>query len=424
MKLDNLKLGVLGLGYVGLPVAVAFGKKIPVIGLDINQSRIELLDKNIDDTGEISEEELKISNISFSSDEQQIQQCNFLIVAVPTPINESNQPDMSILHKASEMIGKNIQKGTVIVFESTVYPGATEECAMLIEKHSGLISGEDFYVGYSPERINPGDKIRTFTKIKKVVSGQNEEITNLIADVYSSVVTAGIFKATSIKVAEASKVIENTQRDLNIALMNELSHIFHKLDIDTQDVLQAAGTKWNFLKFEPGLVGGHCIGVDPYYLAYKAETIGYHPEVILAGRRVNDGMARYVGQSIVKNLLSQHKPLDKLKVSVLGITFKENVPDIRNSKVVDLIHELEEYGMTVCVYDPLADPSKVEEEYHLSMLSYDDLNDSDVVVLAVPHAEFLSTGGKIVNELLKDDTSMLVDLKKSISHITDYNWSL
>lgn len=324
MKKDNLKLGVLGLGYVGLPVAVAFGKKMPVMGLDVNQKRIEQLKHTHDETGEVTDEDLLSTNIDFTSDAKRLKECNFIIVAVPTPINESNQPDMRILHKASKMIGQNIQKGTTVVFESTVYPGATEEeCAPIIEQWSGLVSGKDFFIGYSPERINPGDKTHTFTTILKIVSGQNEQTTERVADVYSSVVTAGVFKASSIKVAEAAKVIENTQRDLNIALMNELSQIFHELNIDTQEVLEAAGTKWNFLKFEPGLVGGHCIGVDPYYLAHKAESVGYHPEVILAGRRVNDSMAQYVGQSIVKELLKQKKHLGCLKVSVLGLTLKK-----------------------------------------------------------------------------------------------------
>lgn len=425
MKKINLKLGVLGLGYVGLPVAVAFGKKMPVVGIDVNPKRIEQLKNKQDETGEVSNKDLQITNVDFTSETKRINECNFIIVAVPTPINKSNQPDMSILHKASETIGQHIQKGTTVVFESTVYPGATEdECAPIIEKWSGLVSGKDFFVGYSPERINPGDKTRTFTTIKKVVSGQNNAITDLVADVYSSVVTAGVFKTSSIKVAEAAKVIENTQRDLNIALMNELSHIFHKLDIDTHEVLQAAGTKWNFLKFDPGLVGGHCIGVDPYYLAHKAESVGYHPEVILAGRRVNDGMARYVGQSIVKELLEQKKHLSSLKVSVLGITFKENVPDIRNSKVVDLIRELQDYGLDVLTYDPLADADEVYEEYNIVISSYEQLAESDVVIIAVPHAEFLVENGSRIKNLLKDKTSMLVDLKKSLPTTLEYSWSL
>lgn len=425
MNMNDLKLGVLGLGYVGLPVAVAFGKKVPVIGIDVNPKRIEQLKRKNDETGEVLNSDLEESMIEFTCDANKINDCNFLIVAVPTPIDGSNQPDMRILHRASEMIGKNIKKGTTVVFESTVYPGATEEeCVPIIEKWSGLTFGEDFFVGYSPERINPGDKIHTFTTIKKVVSGQSEETTDLVAKIYSSVVTAGVFKASSIKVAEAAKVIENTQRDLNIALMNELSRIFHKLNIDTQEVLKAAGTKWNFLKFEPGLVGGHCIGVDPYYLAHKAESVGYRPEVILAGRRVNDSMANYVGQSIVKDLLKQKKHLGSLKVSVLGLTFKENVPDIRNSKVIDLIDELKEYGMEVLAYDPLADIEEVYEEYNIVMSPYSYLKNSDVVIVAVPHEEFIHEDGLRVKNLLKDETSMLIDLKQSVSMTTENNWSL
>ncbi|SLN04685.1 UDP-glucose dehydrogenase [Brachybacterium faecium] len=425
MKKDNLKLGVLGLGYVGLPVAVAFGKKMPVMGLDVNQKRIEQLKHTHDETGEVTDEDLLSTNIDFTSDAKRLKECNFIIVAVPTPINESNQPDMRILHKASKMIGQNIQKGTTVVFESTVYPGATEEeCAPIIEQWSGLVSGKDFFIGYSPERINPGDKTHTFTTILKIVSGQNEQTTERFADVYSSVVTAGVFKASSIKVAEAAKVIENTQRDLNIALMNELSQIFHELNIDTQEVLEAAGTKWNFLKFEPGLVGGHCIGVDPYYLAHKAESVGYHPEVILAGRRVNDSMAQYVGQSIVKELLKQKKHLGCLKVSVLGLTFKENVPDIRNSKVADLIQELEEYGIEVLSFDPLADADEIYKEYKIEMANYDQLTESDVVILAVPHDVLLTEDGAPVKKLLKDETSMLVDLKKGLEKTAEHSWSL
>lgn len=423
--MNELKLGVLGLGYVGLPVAVAFGKEMPVVGVDINEARIAALQNKVDDTGEVSPEDLFVTDIAFTSQAERLADCNFIIVAVPTPINESNQPDMTILHKASQMIGENMAKGTIVVFESTVYPGATEEeCVPIMEHYSGLVCGEDFFVGYSPERINPGDKIHTFTTVQKVVAGQTEEITDIIADVYASVVKAGVYKASSIRVAEAAKVIENTQRDLNIALMNELSRIFHALDIDTHEVLQAAGTKWNFLKFEPGLVGGHCIGVDPYYLVHKAESVGYHPEVILAGRRVNDGMASFVGQEIVKELLQQKKHICELKVSVLGLTFKENVPDIRNSKVIDLIQELKSFGMQVNVYDPLANEQEVAKEYGLQMASYPELEDSDVVILAVPHEAFVAENGKLVRGILKDESSMLVDLKKALEKSRSYSWNL
>ncbi|MDT0112238.1 nucleotide sugar dehydrogenase [Listeria booriae] len=423
--MNELKLGVLGLGYVGLPVAVAFGKEMPVVGVDINEARVAALQNKIDDTGEVTQEDLFLTAIEFTSQAERLGSCNFIIVAVPTPINESNQPDMTILHKASQMIGENMKKGTIVVFESTVYPGATEEeCVPIMERYSGLVCGKDFFVGYSPERINPGDKIHTFTTVQKVVAGQTEEITDIIADVYASVVTAGVYKASSIRVAEAAKVIENTQRDLNIALMNELSRIFHALDIDTHEVLQAAGTKWNFLKFEPGLVGGHCIGVDPYYLAHKAESVGYHPEVILAGRRVNDSMASFVGQEIVKDLLQQQKSICDLKVSVLGLTFKENVPDIRNSKVIDLIQELKSFGMQVQVYDPLADKQEVAKEYGLHMAGYPELADSDVVILAVPHETFVTENGKLVRGILKDTSSTLVDLKKALENSRSYSWNL
>lgn len=423
--MNELKLGVLGLGYVGLPVAVAFGKEMPVVGVDINEARIAALQNKVDGTGEVSPEDLFVTDIAFTSQAERLADCNFIIVAVPTPINESNQPDMTILHKASQMIGENMAKGTIVVFESTVYPGATEEeCVPIMEHYSGLVCGEDFFVGYSPERINPGDKIHTFTTVQKVVAGQTEEITDIIADVYASVVKAGVYKASSIRVAEAAKVIENTQRDLNIALMNELSRIFHALDIDTHEVLQAARTKWNFLKFEPGLVGGHCIGVDPYYLAHKAESVGYHPEVILAGRRVNDGMASFVGQEIVKELLQKKKNICELKVSVLGLTFKENVPDIRNSKVIDLIQELKSFGMQVHAYDPLANEQEVAKEYGLQMASYPELEDSDVVILAVPHEAFVAENGKLVRGILKDESSMLVDLKKALEKSRSYSWNL
>jgi UDP-N-acetyl-D-galactosamine dehydrogenase len=358
------KIGVIGLGYVGLPLAVAFNKVYPVIGFDINFKRIESLKQGFDSTGEVSTEELCSAKIEYTSDETRLKSCNFLIVTVPTPVDHTNRPDLTSLIKASETVGRNIKRGTVVVYESTVYPGATEEvCVPIIEQISGLKSGMDFLVGYSPERINPGDKEHTFKKIKKVVSGQNETALSVIVDVYGSVVEAGIFRVSSIKVAEASKVIENTQRDLNIALMNELAIIFNKLGIDTNEVLEAASTKWNFLTFKPGLVGGHCIGVDPYYLTYKAGSIGYHPEVILAGRRINDKMGQYMATSLIKQMILRGITITGSTVTIAGITFKENIPDIRNSKVIDIVHELQEFGVRVQVIDPLANPSEVEATY-------------------------------------------------------------
>ncbi|MBC1565094.1 nucleotide sugar dehydrogenase [Listeria booriae] len=423
--MHNLKLGVIGLGYVGLPEAVAFATKTPVIGLDINKKRIQDLKNNIDLTGEVTTEDLISADIDFTSDPSRLSECNFIIVAVPTPVSQSNQPDMSLLHKASQMIGEHIQKGTIVVFESTVYPGATEdECLPIIEEYSGQRGGRDFFIGYSPERINPGDKIHTFTTIKKIVSGQNTRITDAIADVYTLVVNAGVYKASSIKVAEAAKVIENTQRDLNIALMNELSCIFHALDIDTNEVLEAAGTKWNFMKFEPGLVGGHCIGVDPYYLAHKAESVGYHPEVILSGRRVNDNMASFVAQEVIKKLLQQHKNLNELKISILGLTFKENVADTRNSKVFDLINTLVEFGLEVKIYDPLVNEADLKNMYGIEMAKIDEMNSSDVVIIAVPHAPFIENDGMMVRSFLKDESSMLVDLKNALDKNMNSSWSL
>ncbi len=406
------KIGLVGLGYVGLPVAVAFGKEHHIIGFDINEKRIESLKSGTDYTNEVTDEELQSSNINFTSDGSKLSEADFLIVAVPTPINEHNQPDLTPLVKASETVGKHLSKGTIVVYESTVYPGATEEvCVPVLEKFSGLKYGVDFFVGYSPERINPGDKEHTFTTITKVVSGQTPEVLEIVADTYASVVKAGVHKASSIKVAEAAKVIENTQRDVNIALMNELALIFDRLDIDTTEVLAAAGTKWNFLKFSPGLVGGHCIGVDPYYLTHKAQAVGYQPEVILSGRRVNDNLGNFIASTLVKKLIKKGAGVQGSKVTVLGLTFKENVPDLRNSKVIDVIRELQEYDVDIQVTDAEAESKDAVREYGIELIPYSELEKSDAVVFAVPHREYVEKGWTGVQSLLKEKDGIVVDIK-------------
>jgi UDP-N-acetyl-D-glucosamine/UDP-N-acetyl-D-galactosamine dehydrogenase len=415
----NRKIAVVGLGYVGLPVAVAFGKKGRIIGFDINEHRINTLKQGIDYTKEVESQDLLEADIDFTNDPSRLREADFIIVAVPTPITETKQPDLTPLIKASETVGSNLQKGAIVVYESTVYPGATEEvCVPVLEKASGLKAGVDFFVGYSPERINPGDKEHTFTKITKVVSGQNDEVLEIIAGVYGSVVEAGVYRASSIKVAEAAKVIENTQRDLNIALMNELAIIFDKLGIDTAEVLEAAGTKWNFLPFTPGLVGGHCIGVDPYYLTHKAESVGYHPEVILAGRRINDNMGKFIATSLVKQMIHKNMPIQGARVTVLGLTFKENVPDLRNSKVIDVIRELQEFGVEVQVTDALADKDEAVREYGIELIDYDKLVPADAVVLAVPHDEYVERGWEQFDRLLKHGKGIVVDIKSKLEKET------
>ncbi|WP_341201694.1 nucleotide sugar dehydrogenase [Planomicrobium okeanokoites] len=406
------KIGVVGLGYVGLPVAVAFGKEHNIVGFDINEGRISSLKSGTDYTNEVTDKELTETSIEFTSDPSKLIETDFMIVAVPTPINEHNQPDLTPLVKASETVGKNLSKGTIVVFESTVYPGATEEiCVPVLEKFSGLKCGEDFFVGYSPERINPGDKEHTFTTITKVVSGQTPEVLEIVADTYASVVKAGVHKASSIKVAEAAKVIENTQRDVNIALMNELALIFDLLDIDTAEVLAAAGTKWNFLKFSPGLVGGHCIGVDPYYLTHKAQAVGYQPDVILAGRRINDDLGKYIARTLVKKLIKQGTPVQGAKVTMLGLTFKENVPDLRNSKVIDVIRELQEYDIDVQVTDAEAGAEEAKHEYGVNLIPFSDLDKADAVVLAVPHRSYVEKGWTNIQSLLHNNKGIVVDVK-------------
>jgi len=382
-------VSVIGLGYVGLPVAVAFGRKAKTIGFDINPKRIRELQAGHDRTGEVAEEDLREAEIVFTASVDDLRLADFHIVAVPTPIDEAHQPDLGPVLKASETVGKALKKGDIVVFESTVYPGATEEdCVPVLECFSGLKCGLDFRVGYSPERINPGDKEHTFTKIKKVVSGQDAETLEIVAQVYESVVTAGVHRTGSIKAAEAAKVIENTQRDLNIALMNELALIFDRMGIDTLEVLEAAGSKWNFLNFRPGLVGGHCIGVDPYYLTHKAEKLGYIPQVILAGRRINDGMGRFIAQRTVKEMIrAGHNVMDSI-VTILGLTFKEDCPDLRNSRVIDIVRELQDYGVKVQVHDPLADVDEAKAEYDVDLCKLEDLMPADAVVIAVAHRAY------------------------------------
>ncbi|MFH0798587.1 MAG: nucleotide sugar dehydrogenase [Pseudomonadota bacterium] len=406
------KIAVVGLGYVGLPVAVAFGKHDEVIGFDISVRRIAELKEGRDLTGEVNAEDIRSTKINFTSDPTSLKTADFIIVAVPTPIDDAKRPDLTPVIKASETVGRNLSRGAIVVYESTVYPGVTEDvCLPILERESGLKASIDFKVGYSPERINPGDREHTFTKIKKVVSGEDSASLDIIAAVYSSVVTAGVHRASSIKVAEAAKVIENTQRDLNLALMNELSVLFNKMGIDTREVLEAAGTKWNFLPFEPGLVGGHCIGVDPYYLTYKAEQIGYHPQVILAGRRINDSMGKYVAEQTVKHMIASGKTIKGSRVLVLGITFKEDIPDIRNTRVVDIIGELKEYGCDVHVYDPYADCQEVYEEYGLKLLANpSDCASYDGVVVAVKHRQFRELGIEGLKRL-SGGSSVLADVK-------------
>lgn len=388
--LSTIKIGVIGLGYVGLPLAVEFGKKFDVVGFDINQTRINDLQSGVDHTLEVCSEELAASpRLSFSCDLQQLATCNFYIVTVPTPIDDYKQPDLTPLVKASETIAKVLKKGDIVVYESTVYPGATEEdCIPVLEKHSGLTFNHDFFAGYSPERINPGDKEHRVTNIKKITAGSTPEIADLVDAVYNQIITVGTHKASSIKVAEAAKVIENTQRDVNIALINELALIFNKMGIDTEEVLKAAGTKWNFLPFRPGLVGGHCIGVDPYYLTHKAQSIGYHPEIILAGRRLNDNMGAYVANQLVKSMLKKRMVVDGAKVLLMGLTFKENCPDLRNTKIVDIVAELKDYNIQVDIYDPWVDAAEANHEYGLQPISAPEAGQYDGIILAVAHEQF------------------------------------
>ena len=408
------KLSLVGLGYVGMPIAVAFARKINVVGFDLNAAKIDLYKSGIDPTNEVGNDVIKNTKVDFTADPAKLKEAKFHIVAVPTPVNDDHTPDLSPVEGASRILGQNLTKGSIVVFESTVYPGVTEDiCVPILEKESGLKCGEDFFIGYSPERINPGDKVHRLETITKIVSGMNEETLDTIAKVYELVVEAGVYRAESIKVAEAAKVIENSQRDINIAFMNELSIIFNRMGIDTQSVLKAAGTKWNFLKFFPGLVGGHCIGVDPYYLTYKAEQLGYHSQIILSGRRINDDMGKYVAESLVKTLIKADKPVKNAKVGILGFTFKENCPDTRNTKVIDIYNELMEYGITPVVVDPVADADEAKRLYGITFQSMDDMKDMDAVIIAVCHDQFSKLTDSDIDGFFKagTDKKVLLDLK-------------
>lgn len=412
MKLAELKIAIIGLGYVGLPLAVEFGKKVSVVGFDISSKRIEELKNGQDHTLEVSPIELQqAAQLSFTCDLEKLKECNFFIVTVPTPIDDYKQPDLTPLIKASTSIGQILKKGDIVVYESTVYPGATEEvCIPVLEKVSGLEFNTDFFAGYSPERINPGDKLHRVTNILKITSGSTPEVADFVDQVYNLVIEAGTHKAASIKVAEAAKVIENTQRDVNIALINELALIFNRMGIDTEDVLKAAGTKWNFLPFRPGLVGGHCIGVDPYYLTHKAQSIGYHPEIILAGRRLNDSMGAYVVTQLVKKMIKKKIQVEGAKVLLLGLSFKENCPDIRNTKIIDIVKELEEYHIEVDIYDPWVDSAEAEHEYNIQPINNPKSAEYDAIILAVAHEQFKQMGAKEIRKFGKAE-HVLYDLK-------------
>jgi UDP-N-acetyl-D-galactosamine dehydrogenase len=419
------KVAIVGLGYVGLPIAVAFGKKEPIIAFDINKIRVDELKTGYDRNDDIKKSDFEGGKAEYTTNPERLRESDFIIVAVPTPVDDAKRPDLTPLVRSSETVGRNLRPGSIVVYESTVYPGATEEvCVPILEKESGFKCGREFKVGYSPERINPGDHEHTFTKILKVVSGQDAETLEIVASVYSSVLAAGVHKAASIKVAEAAKVIENTQRDLNIALINELAIIFHRMGIDTHDVLAAAGTKWNFLKFAPGLVGGHCIGVDPYYLTHKAEELGYIPQVILAGRRINDGMGVFVAKEVVKRTLARGqvnfncgRPL----VTILGLTFKENVSDLRNTRVIDIVQALKSYSFDVQIHDPVASPKEAEHEYGVQLTPFDRLRPAHAVILAVPHDQFRDAPWKLVTGLLSDGKGVVADVKNLLprEHIPD-----
>ncbi|WP_075878184.1 nucleotide sugar dehydrogenase [Merdibacter massiliensis] len=405
------KLSLVGLGYVGMPIAVAFSKKIKVVGYDLNQHKIEMYKNGIDSTNEVGNDAIKSCTVEFTSDETKLKECLFHIVAVPTPVRDDHTPDLTPVESASRTVGRNLQKGSIVVYESTVYPGVTEDiCIPILEKESGLKCGIDFKVGYSPERINPGDKVHRLETITKIVSGMDKETLDQVAKVYELVVAAGVYRAESIKVAEAAKVIENSQRDINIAFMNELSIIFNKMGIDTQSVLKAAGTKWNFLKFTPGLVGGHCIGVDPYYLTYKAEQEGYHSQIILSGRRINDDMGKYVAENVVKNMIRNDKNVKNARVGILGFTFKENCPDTRNTKIIDIVKELNEYGIYPIIVDPVADAEEAKHLYGLEFEEMSDLVNLDALVIATSHDEFKDLTIDQFNAMFVDK-KIVIDVK-------------
>lgn len=410
-KEDNMSL--IGLGYVGMPIAVEFAKRgVNVIGFDLNAAKIETYKSGIDPTKEVGDDVIKNTTVEFTSNEKELRRAKFHIVAVPTPVNDDHTPDLTPVEGASKILGRNLTKGSVVVFESTVYPGVTEDiCVPILERESGLKCGVDFKIGYSPERINPGDKVHRLSTITKIVSGMDEETLDTVAKVYKIVVDAGVHRAESIKVAEAAKVIENSQRDINIAFMNELSIIFNKMGIDTKSVLEAAGTKWNFLKFYPGLVGGHCIGVDPYYLTYKAEELGYHSQIILSGRRINDDMGKYVAENVVKNLIAADKAVKGAKVAILGFTFKENCPDTRNTKIIDIVKELREYGIQPLITDPVADVAEANWLYGIAFADMAEVKNMDAVVLAVAHTEFASLRMERMDKFFGEGKKVLLDLK-------------
>lgn len=407
------KVAVIGLGYVGLPLAIEFAKKFDVVGFDLNRGKLDKYMSGIDVTDEVGNEAVEQTTMKFTANEDDIKDCKFHVVAVPTPINSDKTPNLAPVIGASETVGRNLTKGSIVIYESTVYPGTTEEiCIPILEETSGLTFGVDFKVGYSPERINPGDKVNTLTKITKIVSGSDEEALEEISALYRAIIEAGIFEAESIKVAEAAKVIENSQRDINIAFMNELSMVFDRMDIDTKAVLEAAGTKWNFLPFTPGLVGGHCIGVDPYYFTYKAEQLGYHSQIILSGRKINDNMGKYVGGKVIKQMIKAKLNIAGARVAILGLTFKENVSDVRNTKIIDVIQELEEYGIEPIVYDPVAEAEEVYNEFNIRLADETELENLDSIVLAVPHKEFLEsfTLDKL-DTLYRNEKKVLIDIK-------------
>ena len=406
------KISLIGLGYVGMPIAIAFAEKVGVIGYDLNEEKINMYKNGIDPTNEVGDDVIKKTSVDFTSDEKKLREAKFHIVAVPTPVNDDHTPNLAPVEGASRVVGRNLVKGSVVVFESTVYPGVTEEvCVPILEEESGLKCGIDFKVGYSPERINPGDKVHRLETITKIVSGMDEETLDCVAQIYELVVEAGIHRAESIKVAEAAKVIENSQRDINIAFMNELSIIFNKMGIDTKSVLEAAGTKWNFLNFSPGLVGGHCIGVDPYYLTYKAEMFGYHSQIILSGRRINDDMGKYVAENCVKKLISADKSVKGARVAILGFTFKENCPDTRNTKVIDIVNELREYGICPVIADPQADSAEAKRLYGIEFEDAGDIKDMDAIILAVAHEEFKNMKMKDIDSMCGKGKKILIDIK-------------
>lgn len=409
------KISLIGLGYVGMPIAVAFAKKVQVIGFDLNKDKIKLYQSGIDPTNEVGNEAIQHTMVDFTSDETKLREAKFHIVAVPTPVNADHTPDLTPVEGASQILGRNLTKDSIVVYESTVYPGVTEEiCVPILEKESGLKCGIDFKIGYSPERINPGDKIHRLETITKIVSGMDDETLDEIAKVYELVVEAGVYRAESIKVAEAAKVIENSQRDINIAFMNELSIIFNKMGIDTKAVLQAAGTKWNFLDFKPGLVGGHCIGVDPYYLTYKAEQLGYHSQIILSGRRINDDMGKYVAENVVKNLIKANISVKQAQVAILGFTFKENCPDTRNTKIIDIVKELQEYGINPIITDPIADAKEAKQLYGVKFVPIDEVQEMDAVIIAVAHKKFIELPMEKIDALFKNtgnENKVVIEVK-------------